>query len=261
MNEYNNKIKEDDNDYCYNLNNSNEEDKEEKEIKERKKTLKTYKYHMLHHNGLLNTLKKNGINIDKVDNIFNKNESLFIELLKNNEQNALKKSFYDINFLNNKSIINKNNINPNNINILKQYYNNKDILIKDINQIKKDTFKKDIKLNNKGIKQNSIYVLNSNRLNRKKRYSLETNKQSSNNSMNNSINIKLDEPKNNIKIKKRRASVQLLPHKVYLSIEEDNEQHIEEENESNSNISSNYRGKEDKYKNNIKNNDNIYQSI
>ena len=79
--------------------------------------------------------------------------------------------------------------------------------------------------------------------------------------MNNSINNKLDESKNNQKIKKRRASVQLLRHKQYLSIEEDNEPHIEEANESNSNISSRYKEKDDKYKNNIKNNNNIFQSI
>ena len=270
MTEYNNKIKENENDYYYNnLNNSNEEEKEEKEIKERKKTLKTYKFHMLHHNGLLNILKKNGINIDLVDNIFNKNESLFIELLKNNDQNTLKKTFSDFNFQNNKNILNKNGINPNAINILKTYYesygkNNNNMLIKDINQLNKDKLKKDIKLNSdsKRIKRNSIFSLNSNRINIKKRFSLESNKQN-NNSLNNSISNK-DEPKNNQKnIKKRRASVQLLPTKVYLSIDEDNynnnEQHIEETNESNSNVSQRYSEK-NKYKNNIKNNT-LFQSV
>ena len=270
MTEYNNKIKENENDYYYNnLNNSNEEEKEEKEIKERKKTLKTYKFHMLHHNGLLNILKKNGINIDLVDNIFNKNESLFIELLKNNDQNTLKKTFSDFNFQNNKNILNKNGINPNAINILKIYYesygkNNNNMLIKDINQLNKDKLKKDIKLNSdsKRIKRNSIFSINSNRINIKKRFSLESNKQN-NNSLNNSISNK-DEPKNNQKnIKKRRGSVQLLPTKVYLSIDEDNynnnEQHIEETNESNSNVSQRYSEK-NKYKNNIKNNT-LFQSV
>ncbi len=109
----------------YNLYNNynNEEDKESNENKNKKITLKKYKFHMLHHNGLFGTLKKNGININLVDNVYNKNESLFIELLSNKDQNDIKKSLLEINFQNNKININRNenetNVKNNTINIVK----------------------------------------------------------------------------------------------------------------------------------------------
>ena len=217
-----------------NLNNSIEEGREEKEIKNKKNTIKTYKFHMLHHNGLLNTLKKTGININSINNIFNKNESLFIELLKNNNENFLKKSFSEINIQNNKNIINKNDnsrYNPNSINIVKSYYesygkNTKQIQIKNLSQFNKENQNQEMKIkyDSKRIKRNSIFSLNSlnsNRIKIKKRFSIDSNKQY-NNSLNESNSYRLEESKTNLKGKKRRASVQLLPNKVYLSIDEDN---------------------------------------
>ena len=249
-----------------NLNNSNEEEREEKEIKNKKNTIKTYKFHMLHHNGLLNTLKKTGININSINNIFNKNESLFIELLKNNNENFLKKSFSEINIQNNKNIINRNDprYNPNSINILKSYYesygkNNKQIPIKNINQLNKETVNQEMKINDdsKRIKRNSIFSLNSNRIKIKKRFSIDSNKQY-NNSVNESNSYRLEEsPKTSQKSKKRRASVQLLPNKVYLSIDEDNSFNNDEQIQKNLNMQYKYNEKMLKLKENNKLNNNF----
>ena len=112
------------NDLFYNnLNNSYEDDKEEEKEINKKKTLKTYKFHMLHHNGLLTTLKKSGIDINSINNAFNKNESLFIELLKNNNESMLKKSLSEINLQINKNNISKNvpKFNKNSINIAQSF--------------------------------------------------------------------------------------------------------------------------------------------
>ena len=87
----NNKTRENINDSNYNnLNISEEEEKEEKDNSDKKKKLKTYKFHILHHNGILNALKKNGINANQ---IFNQNEDLITDLMKISEQNNKIKSF------------------------------------------------------------------------------------------------------------------------------------------------------------------------
>lgn len=251
-----------------NLNNSyEEENNEEKGIKDIKKTIKTYKFHMFHHNGLLEKLKKNGINPNSIDEIFKKNASLLIEFLKNNNENTLKKSFSEINILNNKNIGNKNyqTLNQNSINILKSYYesygknNNKEFQLNNINQINKESQKKDSKMYDysKDKKRNSIYSLNSKKIKIKKKFSIDSNKQY-NNSLNNSF--RKEESKNIQKGKKGRASVQLSSNKVYLSINEDNfinnEEQNQKVNESNSN-----NEKIVKLKDNNKSNNNIFKKI
>ena len=269
MNEFSKK-KESYNDVYYNLNNSNDEDKEDNENINKKKTLKKYKFHMLHHNGLLKTLKKNGIDINLVDNIFNKNEALFIELLKNNDQNDIKKSLSEIFFQNNKNTININEqtLSPNTINIAKSYYesygkkNNsyKQAQFK-VNQLDKDK-KKETKINDEPKKKSySNYFLNCNKIKTNKRYSLESNRlHHNNNSLNNSTINKLDESKNNTKNKKRRASVQLISNKVYLSIDEDNninnEEQVQKIDESNYNIPYKSNEKINKIKQYVKINNN-----
>ena len=215
---------------------------------------------MLHHNGLLGTLKKNGININLVDNIYNKNESLFIELLNNKDQNDIKKSLLEINFQNNKNNINGNgnetNVKNNTINIVKSYYdsygkknNNNKISIVKVNQnekndkTEKEKENKDVKINNdtKKKKKYANFNLNSDKLKSNKRYSLDTNRINSNNNNNNN-NI-LNESFLNKKNKKR-ISMQLLSKKVYLSFEEDNKKinndeqiQIQKKDESNTIIS------------------------
>ena len=242
--------------YYNNYNYSNEEEKEEREIKEKKKTLKTYKYHMLHHNGLLTELKKNGVNINSFDNIINKNEDLFIDLLKNNEQNCLKKSLSEMFYQNNNINKNENKLNQNSFNIPKSnndIESNKNLL--KINNIAQIKAKKHVKIiDSKQIKRNSNFSLGHNKIKIIKRFSLDSNRQLDN-SLNNSNICKLDESKNNTKIKKRRASVQMLPSKAFLSIEEDNEQ-LEKIEESNSNLPSKYNGKLPK-----ENDNNLFQKI
>ena len=92
------------------LNNSNIDEKQSKEYKVKKKRFEIYKFHMLHHNGLLETLKNNG-NINIVNNTFNRNEGIFSESMKNNEENNkqyFKKSFSEISIHNYKKLTNKN---------------------------------------------------------------------------------------------------------------------------------------------------------
>ena len=242
------------NDLFYNnLNNSNEDDKEEEKEINKKKTLKTYKFHMLHHNGLLNTLKKSGIDINTINNAFNKDESLFIELIKNNNETMLKKSLSEINLQINKNNISKNvpKFNKNSINIAQTFY---DSYGKNNKPIKsKEKQKSDIKSNDsKRIKRNSIFSLNSNRIGVKKRFSIDSNKQYINSD--NSNSNKLEESKNNQKPKKRRASVQILPTKIYLSINEDNYYNKEDELQKgeDSNIQSKMKSRE---------NNNLFQKI
>ena len=243
------KSRENYNDFYYNnYNYSNQDEKEEREIKEKKKTLKTYKYHMLHHNGFLTELKKYGINISYFDNIFSKNEDLFIELLKNNDQNALKKFISEILFQNNYNI-NKQElrINQNSINVSKSNNDNEinnQLKIKNFSQIKD---KKYIKIDDfKKSKRNSNFSFNQKKIKTLKRYSLDSNRQNDN-SLNNLNKNKLDENKNNTKIKKRRASVQILPPKAYLSIDENynniNEEQMQKVDDSNSYRTSKFTGK------------------
>ena len=257
------------NDIFYNnLNNSYEEEKdEEQEIKGLKKTIKTYKFHMLHHNGLLAKLKKIGINPNSIDEICNKNESLLIEFLKNNDENTLKKSFSELSLLNNKNIINKNyqTLNPNSINILKSYYesygnNNKQLQIKNINQINKESQEQDSKVNNdsKKRKRNSVYALNNKKIKIKKRLSIDSNKQF-NNSLNNSY--RREEVKNNQKGKKGRSSVQLQSNKVYLSVNEDNIIIDNDEKNQKGNEFKSINEKIIKLKDNNKLNNNFFQKI
>ena len=114
MNE-NNKTRDNNiNDSNYNnLNISEEEEKEEKDNSDKKKKLKRYKFHILHHNGILNVLKKNGINANQ---IFNQNEDLITDLMKINEQNNKTKFFKK----SNSEVFNQNYKNKNNF---KKYSN------------------------------------------------------------------------------------------------------------------------------------------
>ena len=140
---------------------------------------------------------------------------------------------------------------------------NYDSYIKSNKKIKnKEKEKSDIKSSYfKVKKRNSIFSLNSNKIRIDKRFSIDSNKQyinSPNNSFSNSN--KLEESKTNQKPKKRRASVQILPNKIYLSINEDNfynkEDEIQKGEESNSNMMSKYN---EKIKS--KDNSNYFQKI
>ena len=99
----NNKTRENIND----LNISEEEEGEEKENSDKKKKLKVYKFHILHHNGVLNALKKNGINANQV---FKENQDLITDLIKfreyNNKTKPFKKSISEVS---NQNFKNKNN--------------------------------------------------------------------------------------------------------------------------------------------------------
>ena len=99
----NNKTRENIND----LNISEEEEKEEKDNSDKKKKLKTYKFHIFHHNGILNALKKNGINANQV---FKENQDLITDLIKfsdyNNKTKPFKKSISEVS---NQNFKNKNN--------------------------------------------------------------------------------------------------------------------------------------------------------
>ena len=66
-----------------------------KDILPKNKDFKRYKFHIFHHNGLINSLKATGIDINLINNILNINEQLIFQLiLKNNDQNELKKNIY-----------------------------------------------------------------------------------------------------------------------------------------------------------------------
>lgn len=248
-------------------NNSNEDEKEDEKELNKKKTLKTYKFHMLHHNGLLKTLKKNGIDINSINDVFNNNDSLFIELLKSNNENMLKKSVSEINLQNNKNITNQNSskFNQNFINVQKSKNDSYSKKNKTIKSEEKENKKSEGKnSDNKQKTRNSVYSLKSN-IKIKKRFSLDSNKQYAN-SLNNS-NSKIEESKSGLKSKKRRGSVQILPNKIYLSINEDNYYNYDDEiqivNESNSNFPSKYKEKNKLKENNkLNNNTNtLFQKI
>ena len=99
----NNKTRENIND----LNISEEEEGEEKENSDKKKKLKVYKFHILHHNGVLNALKKNGINANQV---FKENQDLITDLIKLSEYNNKTKTFKkSISEVSNQNFKNKNN--------------------------------------------------------------------------------------------------------------------------------------------------------
>ena len=228
----NNKTRENIND----LNISEEEEREEKDNSDEKKKLKTYKFHILHHNGILNVLKKNGINANQ---IFKENEDLITDLIKLNEHNnktkPFKKSISEISYQNYK---NKNNSKK--YSNATNYFCNKKYQIQNGN--KTSSNKKNIKINRRSIK--SLFNKN---LKINKRYSLDEN-----NNFDNSIN-NLNECNNiNQKSKKKRISADQISNKIYLSFDEDNNINNEEQyqkvNDSNSNIPSKFHEKMDKLK-------------
>ena len=57
-----------------------------------KKSFQRYKYHMLHHNNVLNQIKSTGIDMTLMDNVLNSNDALIVQLLKSNNENAVKKN-------------------------------------------------------------------------------------------------------------------------------------------------------------------------
>ena len=88
----------------------------------KKKIFKRYKFHMFHHNNVLNQIKSTGIDMNLMDNVLNSNDALIIQLLKNNDENAVRKNigkaFSELIKSNSKT--NENNA----LNIIQSYYEN-----------------------------------------------------------------------------------------------------------------------------------------
>ena len=86
----------------------------------KKKNFKRYKFHMFHHNNVLNQIKSTGIDMTLMDNVLNSNDALIVQLLKSNNENAVKKNltkaFSEIIKINSKSSEN------NALNIIQSYY-------------------------------------------------------------------------------------------------------------------------------------------
>jgi len=205
----NNKTRENIND----LNISEEEEREEKDNSDKKRKLKTYKFHILHHNGVLNVLKKNGINTNQ---IFKENEDLITDLIKLNEHNNKTKPFKkSISEISSQNYKNKNNSKK--YSNATNYFCNKKYQIQNGN--KTSSNKKNIKINRHSIK--SLFNKN---LKINKRFSLDEN-----NYFDNSVN-NLNEFKNiNQKSKKKRISADQISNKIYLSFDEDNNINNEEQ--------------------------------
>ena len=228
----NNKTRENIND----LNISEEEEREEKDNSNKKKKLKTYKFHILHHNGILNALKKNGINANQV---FKENQDLITDLIKFSEYNNKTKPFKkSISEVSNQNFKNKNNSKK--YSNATNYFCNKKFQIQNGN--KTSSNKKSIKINRHSIK--SLFNKN---LKINKRFSLDEN-----NHFNNSVN-NLNECNNSKeKSKEKRISADQISNKIYLSFDEDNNINNEEQsqkvNDSNSNIPSKFNEKMNKLK-------------
>ena len=86
----------------------------------KKKSFKRYKFHMFHHNNVLNQIKSTGIDMNLMDNVLNSNDALILQLLKNNDESAVRrnisKAFSELIKSNSKK--NENNA----LNIIQSYY-------------------------------------------------------------------------------------------------------------------------------------------
>ena len=185
---------------------------------QKRKNFKRYKFHMFHHNNVLNQIKSTGIDMNLMDNVLNSNDSLILQLLKNNDENAVKKSlskaFSEIIKSNSKT--NQNNA----VNIIQSYY--EDYIKKSKLNIKKEKtqINADIKLKKEKQKLSQISTISyennknneisgdSNIINIKERRRSLTNKNPF------TIPIILDDFTKN---SKGRASADLSKNKTYLS--------------------------------------------
>ena len=173
---------------------------------------------MFHHNNVLNQIKSTGIDMNLMDNVLNSNDALILQLLKNNDENAVKKSlskaFSEIIKSNSKT--NQNNA----VNIIQSYY--EDYIKKSKLNIKKEKtqINADIKLKKEKQKLSQISTISyennknneisgdSNIINIKERRRSLTNKNPF------TIPIILDDITKN---SKGRASADLSKNKTYLS--------------------------------------------